>query len=71
MVQHDARTAIRVRRGAEDGRGQRRAAAIGSAVELPFLSAIFEAFGGLAELGIAGLFVGSVVMAALLNVRRQ
>jgi len=44
---------------------------IGSAVELPFLMALIGAFGGLAELGLVGLFVGPVVMAALLLVWRQ
>jgi predicted PurR-regulated permease PerM len=44
---------------------------IGSAVELPFLFAMIGAFGGLAELGLVGLFVGPVIMAALLLVWRQ
>lgn len=44
---------------------------IGSAVELPFLLAMIGAFGGLAELGLVGLFVGPVIMAALLLVLRQ
>jgi predicted PurR-regulated permease PerM len=44
---------------------------IGSAVKLPFLMAIIGAFGGLAEMGLVGLFVGPVVMAALLLVWRQ
>lgn len=44
---------------------------IGSAVELPFLMAMIGAFGGLAELGLVGLFVGPVIMAALLLVWRQ
>lgn len=44
---------------------------IGSAVELPFLLAMIRAFGGLAELGLVGLFVGPVIMAALLLVWRQ
>ena len=44
---------------------------IGSAVELPFLLAMVGAFGGLAELGLIGLFVGPVIMAALLLVWRQ
>ncbi len=44
---------------------------IGSAVELPFLLALIGAFGGLAELGLVGLFVGPVIMAALLLVWRQ
>ncbi len=44
---------------------------IGSAVELPFLLAMIGAFGGLAALGLVGLFVGPVVMAALLLVCRE
>ncbi|TPG18757.1 AI-2E family transporter [Sphingomonas koreensis] len=44
---------------------------IGSAVELPFLLAMIGAFGGLAELGLVGLFVGPVIMAALLLVWHQ
>jgi len=41
-------------------------AVIGGTVELPFLLALLGAFGGLAELGLVGLFIGPVVMAALL-----
>ncbi len=44
---------------------------VGSAVKLPFLLALIGAFGGLAELGLVGLFVGPVVMAAALLVWRQ
>jgi predicted PurR-regulated permease PerM len=44
---------------------------IGSAVKLPFLMAIVGAFGGLAEMGLVGLFVGPVIMAALLLMWRQ
>ncbi|URD61990.1 AI-2E family transporter [Sphingomonas sp. KRR8] len=44
---------------------------IGSAVELPFLMAMIGAFGGLAEMGLVGLFVGPVIMAALLLVWRE
>lgn len=44
---------------------------IGSAVELPFLMALVGAFGGLAEMGLVGLFVGPVIMAALLLVMRE
>ena len=44
---------------------------IGSAVELPFLLAMIGALGGLAELGLVGLFVGPVIMAALLVVWRE
>jgi predicted PurR-regulated permease PerM len=41
---------------------------IGSAVELPFLLAMIGAFGGLAAMGLVGLFVGPTIMAALLLV---
>ena len=44
---------------------------IGSAVELPFLLAMIGAFGGLAEMGLVGLFVGPVIMAALLLIWRD
>lgn len=44
---------------------------IGSAVKLPFLLAMIGAFGGLAELGLVGLFVGPVIMASLLLVWQQ
>jgi len=44
---------------------------IGSAVELPFLLAMIGAFGGLAEMGLVGIFVGPVIMAALLLVWRE
>jgi predicted PurR-regulated permease PerM len=44
---------------------------IGSAVKLPFLMALIGAFGGLAEMGLVGLFVGPVIMAALLLVWRE
>jgi predicted PurR-regulated permease PerM len=44
---------------------------IGSAVALPFLLAMIGAFGGLAELGLVGLFVGPVIMAALLRVWQE
>lgn len=44
---------------------------IGSAVELPFLFAMIGAFGGLDQMGLVGLFVGPVIMAALLLVWRQ
>ena len=46
-------------------------AVIGSSVKLPFLLALIGAFGGLAEMGVVGLFVGPVVMAALLLVWRE
>ena len=44
---------------------------IGNAVELPFLFAMIGALGGLAELGLVGLFIGPVIMAALLVVARE
>jgi predicted PurR-regulated permease PerM len=40
-------------------------AVVGSAVELPFILAMLGAFGGLAALGLVGLFIGPVIMAAL------
>lgn len=46
-------------------------AIIGSAVELPFMMAMVGAFGGLAEMGLVGLFVGPVIMAALLLIARE
>ena len=46
-------------------------AVIGSAVELPFLMAMIGAFGGLAEMGLVGLFVGPVIMAALMLAWRE
>ena len=44
---------------------------IGSAVELPFLMALVGAFGGLAVMGLVGLFVGPVIMAALLLIMKE
>lgn len=44
---------------------------IGSAVELPFLLAMIGAFGGLGAMGLVGLFIGPVIMAALLLVWRE
>lgn len=44
---------------------------IGSAVELPFVLAMIGVFGGLATLGLVGLFIGPVVMAALLLLWRE
>ena len=44
---------------------------VGSAVELPFLLALIGAFGGLAALGLVGLFIGPVIMAALLLVSQE
>ncbi|WP_395398066.1 AI-2E family transporter [Novosphingobium sp. BL-8A] len=41
---------------------------VGRAVKLPFLLAMIGAFGGLAAMGLIGLFIGPVVMAALLLV---
>jgi predicted PurR-regulated permease PerM len=41
-------------------------AVIGGAVELPFLLAFIGAFGGLATMGLVGLFIGPVIMVALL-----
>jgi predicted PurR-regulated permease PerM len=46
-------------------------AAIGGSVELPFLLALIGAFGGLLEMGLVGLFIGPVIMAALLLVWRE
>ena len=46
-------------------------AVIGSSVELPFVLALIGAFGGLAEMGLVGLFIGPVIMAALLLVWRE
>ena len=46
-------------------------AAIGSAVKLPFILALLGAFGGLAAIGLVGLFIGPVVMAALLLVLEE
>ncbi|MBO9498838.1 MAG: AI-2E family transporter [Novosphingobium sp.] len=44
---------------------------IGSAVELPLTLALVGAFGGLAALGLVGLFIGPVVMAALLLILQE
>ena len=46
-------------------------ALIGGAVELPFLLALVGAFGGLAEMGLVGLFIGPVIMVALLLMWRD
>ena len=46
-------------------------AVIGSAVELPFLLALIGAFGGLVSVGLVSLFIGPVVMAALLLAWRE
>ena len=44
---------------------------IGGAVELPFLLAIVGTFGGLESFGLVGLFVGPVIMVAMLLIWRQ
>jgi predicted PurR-regulated permease PerM len=44
---------------------------VGSAARLPFLVALIGIFGGIHALGLVGLFVGPVVMAALLTVWRE
>ena len=44
---------------------------IGGAVELPFLLAIVGTFGGLESFGLVGLFVGPVIMVALLLIWHQ
>ena len=44
---------------------------VGRAVELPVILALIGAFGGLAALGLVGLFIGPVVMAALLLVGQE
>lgn len=46
-------------------------AVIGSAVELPFILAMIGAFGGLAALGLVGLFIGPVIMAAFVLVLQE
>ena len=44
---------------------------VGGAVELPFFMALVGAFGGLAEMGLVGLFIGPVIMVALLLIWRE
>ena len=44
---------------------------IGGAVELPFLLAIVGTFGGLESFGLVGLFIGPVIMVAMLLIWRQ
>lgn len=44
---------------------------VGGAARLPFLLAFIGIFGGLASFGLLGLFVGPVIMAALLTVWRE
>lgn len=46
-------------------------AVVGGAVELPFLMVFIGAFGGLATLGLVGLFIGPVAMVALLVIWRE
>ena len=46
-------------------------ALVGGAARLPFLFALVGVFGGLATFGLVGLFLGPVVMAALLTVWRE
>jgi predicted PurR-regulated permease PerM len=44
---------------------------VGGAARLPFLLAFVGIFGGLASFGLVGLFLGPVVMAALLTIWRE
>jgi predicted PurR-regulated permease PerM len=44
---------------------------VGGAARLPFLLAFVGIFGGLASFGLLGLFLGPVVMAALLTIWRE
>jgi predicted PurR-regulated permease PerM len=44
---------------------------VGSAARLPFVLAFVGIFGGIASFGLVGLFVGPVIMAALLTVWRE
>ena len=46
-------------------------ALVGGAARLPFLFALVGVFGGLASFGLMGLFLGPVVMAAVLTVWRE
>jgi predicted PurR-regulated permease PerM len=46
-------------------------AVIGGAAQLPFLLVLIGIFGGLQSFGLLGLFVGPVIMAALLAVWRE
>jgi predicted PurR-regulated permease PerM len=46
-------------------------ALIGRRAELPFLLALIGIFGGIASMGLVGLFVGPVVMTALLIAVRE
>ena len=47
------------------------AALVGSAARLPFLVALIGIFGGLQAFGLIGLFLGPVILAALLTVWRE
>lgn len=47
------------------------AALVGSAARLPFLIALIGIFGGLQAFGLIGLFLGPVILAALLTVWRE
>jgi predicted PurR-regulated permease PerM len=44
---------------------------VGDAAKLPFLLAFVAIFGGLASFGLVGLFLGPVIMAALLTIWRE
>jgi predicted PurR-regulated permease PerM len=44
---------------------------VGDSARLPFLLAFVGIFGGLAAFGLMGLFLGPVIMAALLTVWRE
>jgi predicted PurR-regulated permease PerM len=44
---------------------------IGNAIRLPFLWVLIGILGGVETLGLSGLFVGPVVMAALLTIWRE
>ena len=46
-------------------------AVIGGASRLPFLWALIGILGGLQSFGVLGLFIGPVIMAALLSVWRE
>ena len=47
------------------------AALVGSAARLPFLVALIGIFGGLQAFGLIGLFLGPVILAALLTIWRE
>jgi predicted PurR-regulated permease PerM len=44
---------------------------IGGATRLPFLWALVGAMGGVETFGLVGLFVGPVIMAAVLSLMRE